>query len=334
MNAYEKNSKKSKHAKIKSKKYKSICFSKYLVKYLSLFVFSLLIYKNSFTDISKLILEPGRKYIFTFWEPRRKIPGYLRLCIETWKKFLPEYHIKILDYNNLKYYLGDSLFLSIICKEMIMPIQADGIRVAMLKKYGGIWMDTDTIILGREFLNDLKDTELAMFGDDLYKSQHIGFIYASNTSFLINEWLEQIKKKIYDYKKVLSKKHNNMDINWINSFKKLYTWSMLGNRIIDPLLKNITDKRYYSRLDKHKMNVFPENKYFENNFQDNIKRYREFYFKKGDIEYIINEVKKGIILLHNSWTPQRFKKMTAKRFIRNDIRISKLLAKLLNNVTL
>ena len=44
------------------------------------------------------------------------------------------------------------------------------------------------------------------------------------------------------------------------------------------------------------MNVFPEDKHFENIFFDNTKRYREFYFKKSDIEYIINKVKKGIIL--------------------------------------
>ena len=217
---------------------------------------------------------------------------------------------------------------------MPKSIQADGIRIAMLKKYGGIWMDPDTIVIGREFLDDLKNTELAMFGDERNKSQHIGFIYASNNSFLINEWFEQIKLNVYDYKEFLSKKHNKNDINWINSFNKVYSWNMLGNRIIDPLLKNITDKKYYSRLDKYKMNVFPEDKYFENIFLDNTKRYREFYFKKGDIEYIINEVKKGIILLHNSWTPKRFKKMTVKRFIRKDIRMAKLLDKLVNNITL
>jgi mannosyltransferase OCH1-like enzyme len=262
------------------------------------------------------------------------MPGYLHLCIETWKKFLPEYHVEILDYNNLKYYLGEPLFSSIVCKEMKKSIQADGIRVAMLKKYGGIWMDPDTIVIGREFLDDLKNTELAMFGDEMNKTQHIGFIYASNNSFLLNEWFGQIKLKVNDYKDLLSKKHNKNDANWINSFNKVYSWNMLGNRIIDPLLKNITDKKYYSRLDKYKMNVFPEDKHFENIFFDNTKRYREFYFKKGDIEYIINKVKKGIILLHNSWTPKRYKKMTAQRFIRKDIRMAKLLAKLVNNITL
>ena len=33
---------------------------------------------------------------FNFWEPRQKIPGYIQLCLNTWKKFLPEYEIIIL----------------------------------------------------------------------------------------------------------------------------------------------------------------------------------------------------------------------------------------------
>ena len=37
---------------------------------------------------------------------------------------------------------------------MSLPIQADAIRVALLKKYGGIWMDADTIITSGEFLKN------------------------------------------------------------------------------------------------------------------------------------------------------------------------------------
>jgi len=47
----------------------------------------------------------------------------------------------ILDYNNVKYYLGKTLFSLIICKGLSLPIQADAIKVALLKNmeiYG--WM--------------------------------------------------------------------------------------------------------------------------------------------------------------------------------------------------
>ena len=44
----------------------------------------------------------SNKIIFTFWEPKENIPGYLKLCIKTWKKFLPEYKIIILDYKKTR----------------------------------------------------------------------------------------------------------------------------------------------------------------------------------------------------------------------------------------
>ena len=251
------------------------------------------------------------------------------LCIQTWKKYLPEYNINVLDYSNLKYYLGEPLFSRIICKEMTLPIQADAIRVAIIKKYGGIWFDVDTIILGREFISELKDTKLAMFGEEMNKTQHIGFIYACKNLFLLNTWLEQIIKNINIYKKLYTKKRNNNDNKLKILFSEINKWNYLGNGIIDPILKNITDKKLYLRLDKYKMNIFPEYKYFENTSLDFMSRYRLFYFQSGDPKYIINN-NKGIILLHNSFTPILYKKMTAKKFLRQDILLSKLLAQILN----
>ena len=50
------------------------------------------------------------KRIFTFWEPIDNMPEYISLCIETWKKFLPEYEIVLLDYNNLDKWLGTNYY--------------------------------------------------------------------------------------------------------------------------------------------------------------------------------------------------------------------------------
>ena len=40
--------------------------------------------------------------LFTFWEPKEKMPAYIRLCMQTWKKFLPECEVVLLDYSNLE----------------------------------------------------------------------------------------------------------------------------------------------------------------------------------------------------------------------------------------
>ena len=40
---------------------------------------------------------------------------------------------------------------------------------------------------------------------------------------------------------------------------------------------------------------------------------------------------KGIILLHNSWTPQKYKDMSKEEFLTTDTLLAKLLIKILNN---
>ena len=53
--------------------------------------------------------------VYTFWEPREKIPYYIQLCMKTWEKFLPNTEIVLLDYKNIREYvdideLGEVLF--------------------------------------------------------------------------------------------------------------------------------------------------------------------------------------------------------------------------------
>lgn len=87
-----------------------------------------------------------KKHIFTFWEPKENLPAYIKLCTQTWKKYLPDYEITVLDYSNLDKYLDKTVINKILCKNTTLPKQADCIRVALLYFHGGIWLDADTII--------------------------------------------------------------------------------------------------------------------------------------------------------------------------------------------
>ena len=257
-----------------------------------------------------------KKKIFTFWEPINKIPGYILLCIKTWKAFLPEYDVQILDYNRVKNYIGDYIFSKIISKNMTLPIQADAIRIALLKKFGGIWMDPDTIISNGDFLKNLEKYELVMIGEK--DKQHVGFIFASNNSSIINCWFNEIIRRVKivkRYEQILKK-------------RKRVKWNYLGNGIIDKLLKQDIHNKKFFRLDKNKLNVFPEISFFENSALNEVQKYKKFYFQKGDAKLIIKSVK-GIIMLHNSWTPKKYKTMKEDEFLKEDILLSQLLARIL-----
>jgi len=272
----------------------------------------------------KVILKYNhKKIVFSFWEPHDKIPGYIRLCIETWKKFLPDYEIKILDYKSLKDIIGEELFMNIICKNMSLSMQADAIRVALLKLYGGLWMDTDSIIINGNFTKMLLNYELSMIGEEKNQFQYMGFIFASQNSSILKSWLKKIISNVKIYKTIVINDKKSSDL-WK---KKFNHFDYLGNAIIDPLLKNINSKKYF-RLDSNKINCFPERVYLKNTSKDNKLIYKTFYFQKGEPEIILNNTK-YLILLHNSWTPPKYKKMSENEFLKQDIRLSKLLSKLL-----
>lgn len=290
--------------------------------FIILILFCISNYENK---ISFSKIYDNEKNIFTFWEPKGKIPGYLQSCIKTWKKFFPDYKIHILNYEKAKEYLGEFLFSSVICKNMSLPIQADGLRIALLKKFGGIWFDTDTIIINNKFIKQLKNIELAMIGHEKSKSQYIGFIYASKKSSLLNEWLNQIIEKVKNYKDIIYNKKNTS--LWNNSWKKIKSNFYLGYDIINSLLKNVNGKKYF-RIEANRMNVFPERKFFKNSSLDYSKQFELFYFGKGDPNIILND-SVDLILLHHSWTPPKYKNMSEKEFLQQDILISKLLSKLL-----
>jgi hypothetical protein len=74
------------------------------------------------------------KIIWTFWDGSEK-PLLVKKCMETWKKWAPDYEIHVLDKESTKHIQK--------FKRSSDSIQryTDFVRLDVLSKYGGIWMD-------------------------------------------------------------------------------------------------------------------------------------------------------------------------------------------------
>lgn len=199
---------------------------------------------------------------------------------------------------------------------MQMKVQADAIRVAILKKYGGIWIDADTIFVNSSFINRFYGYELVNL------SYHIAFIYASKKSIFISKWLIRIIKRVNIYKKALSKNLTKKEYNNLNR------GDYLGNLIFNPIVKECKGKEY---LQINALNIFalPERIFIKGNIPIDAK-YKMFYFSPGNPKKI-TDYNKGIIMLHNSWTPYKYKKMSEEKFLNQNILLAHLLKKLLSN---
>ena len=113
----------------------------------------------------------------------------------------------MLDYHLVKELIGQSLFDSIICQHMNLAVQADAIRVALLYKYGGFWIDTDIIILNNKIFKKILKHELAMIREEKTKHNFIGFIFAKKGSIIMYKWLIEIQEKVKIYKEFFYNKY-------------------------------------------------------------------------------------------------------------------------------
>lgn len=89
-------------------------------------------------------------YIWTYWENtngRTEPYAHIKLCLRTMHKHLSKYNLIILDPYTIKSYLPN---INAHMDNLLIAQKVDYYRVALLQKYGGIWVDADTIIM-RDF---------------------------------------------------------------------------------------------------------------------------------------------------------------------------------------
>lgn len=264
--------------------------------------------------------------IFTFWEPEEKIPGYLKLCMKTWTKFFPDYEIVVLNYANLTDWIGKDCFDPILYQKFSLPKQADAIRCAVLKKYGGLWLDCDTIITGNNIHHVLQNESSFMLID-----QHIAFIKAQKESVILTKWFNQIKMRLKFYKAYHQKPYLFhrflLFLCYPRKYKKLVknleNWDFLGNGALGKILKKAKRPTEFFSIDKVKGCVFPELIKYGCISKEN---YQKFYFDNDFSAELVNNPT-GVILLHNSWTPEKYLQMDEQEFLKQNNTLSNFLKK-------
>lgn len=81
--------------------------------------------------------------IWTFWDGEP--PELVKKCIESWKKYNPEYEVILLNKDNVKKYLTETDLSKAKHVNDIVQRYSDYVRVHILAKHGGIWLDSSVI---------------------------------------------------------------------------------------------------------------------------------------------------------------------------------------------
>ncbi|EQB5511296.1 capsular polysaccharide synthesis protein, partial [Campylobacter coli] len=259
------------------------------------------------------------KTIWTFWEPKDKMPGYVKLCIETWKVFFSDYRVVILDYSNLHNFLPKDFYDESLYENFSLPKQADAIRAAVLYLYGGIWLDADTIITSSKIKYFFENpSNFSIF------SSHIGVLKAKKGFIICFNWFQECQKRILNYRKI---KESNGDLR---QFEAYY---YLGNGPLNPNIETFKNNKnevvIFNRVkNKVIMEAFWRTK-DENKEGNAIVNYQEFYFLNDYSDFVL-ENEAGLLMLHNSWTPYSYKNLNIEDFLICKNTLSGIFLKILN----
>lgn len=125
------------------------------------------------------------KIIHYCWFGPEKMKKLQRKCIKSWKKHLPEYTFMKWDETNVEF---DSSFVRNAYNKRKWAFVADYVRILKLKEYGGIYLDTDMLVLKplSSFLG-----HKCFFGAENLKYVSCGIIGTVKGGYFIEECLKE-----------------------------------------------------------------------------------------------------------------------------------------------
>ena len=220
------------------------------------------------------------------------MPAYIDLCLRTWK--VP---YTLLTYDNLHEYTDLPIEP---LKRFTLPKVADAVRVHVLRDHGGYWLDADTIMI----TDKLPTTNLIGYPDKLESTA--GFLYADRpNSDLFTAWAEYQDGVIAD----------------LNCSQH---WSVLVNMFSDPYVRK-HPKVTISPV----RNCWPETYMIPLNMS-RYDKYQQFYFGGNGSCHLSDLDPTNMIMLHNSWTPDWYKAMSADDVLAINYTLSNILREVLN----
>ncbi len=142
------------------------------------------------------------KVAWSYWD--NNIPPIITTIIEERRKAMPDWTINLLTEENVGNYI-DIESIPTGYNKLIRAHRADWIRLKLLEKYGGLWLDASIIINEGDAINEIYNeawnTRANLVVFTLNKPRPIDFIenwfiMAPKKSLMIKLWLKEFEKAI------------------------------------------------------------------------------------------------------------------------------------------
>ncbi|MDN8598429.1 capsular polysaccharide synthesis protein [Citrobacter sp. S2-9] len=253
-------------------------------------------------------------HIYTYWvnQNNSDMPVYLKLCMRSWYKAIPGAKICLINQANIMQFLPKTL-LTASFFNLPLAMQSDVVSVWVLLSRGGLFLDVDTIMTRNPFTNNVfNPARLCAFGYEERKQIHLAVMFSQQRkNALLYAWITEVAKKL------------------AKPLPSPLPWDWVGNSIINILLREPSLQESVQILDAGDYGNILELSITE---ETPFNRYMKYYFTPPvcPLEETILKVKGGMISLHNSWTPEIYRKATLQEIVKS--RDSLMLSHLLVNI--
>lgn len=139
------------------------------------------------------------KTVWTYWDGT--VTSFISYCINITKTTLqPDWKVNLLTPHNLSHYLSPEDTPSFL-HELTPQLMSDYIRLNLVYRYGGMWMDASTIITSHNYMNQLFETAqtqtlhlLAYCNGDCKHKKTIetGVFLAPKGSIILKCWIKEM----------------------------------------------------------------------------------------------------------------------------------------------
>jgi hypothetical protein len=253
----------------------------------------------------------NKPYLWQYWDniDGNKTPSYIELCFKTVDKHCSNsFNIIRLNKNNISKYLPELRTLSIYNKidKLIIAHKVDLYRIMLLKKYGGLYMDADTVVLKNpiEVIDKLDKYDYVGFGCTGSVCKN-GYGQPSN-------WIMASRKNGILVSKVLD--------NMINKIveKDKFDYHDLGKLVLWNELKILLNKDY-------KYYQYP-NKVDGSRDKNGLWIDTDIAFSNNKIEYD-DEENMLFFVVYNHSIPKNIKELSETEILKKDWNFTKFIKK-------
>lgn len=247
--------------------------------------------------------------IAIYWDGEQP-PAYLTMCVSSWLRFIPLRNLVFLNLSNIDDYLSEYVSVEDL-RQLTFAKQSDVVSACYLAKYGGCFMDADTVFTNENcltFVDPSDSGKLKLF------SYHIGALSVQAGNPALIHWASKTSE-------LVKQRHSNQP------------WNSVGNAILDPFLNESTNSHLVDRLPVLDSEVTPERlSKFWREFSEGMSRpdyYRTFWFKPGspkdELNELISQSESGIVCLHNSWTPKSVWDLSKEEIMSSNLPMAKFI---------